>query len=254
MTKDKMPSNAKDILAKTKVLKSEEFQLKHELELIKTELDLSDEALISRKFTIEKKIHELRVQLSRLPVVEEVVPRFETTFSLDREEYQDYSESIQDQSVQFIGEIESVYPVDVCFTNDAGYSMIEENLPRKKSIKTTVETSGLELFGEQIFGALSEDFVFIASSPGTYHFMFDSPQLKKNETNKITLSYTGYRVTGTYLPETETPNLQSAEIPVIIHKEVQSQIIVRIPCRYCGQLNDQTSIKCSSCGASVRVR
>ena len=105
MTKDKMPSNAKDILAKTKVLKSEEFQLKHELELIKTELDLSDEALISRKFTIEKKIHELRVQLSRLPVVEEVVPRFETTFSLDREEYQDYSESIQDQSVQFSGDI-----------------------------------------------------------------------------------------------------------------------------------------------------
>ena len=42
------------------------------------------------------------------------------------------------------------------------------------------------------------------------------------------------------------PAPQSQNPTVIIQKEV-----VRIKCRYCGALNDQGSLKCQSCGASL---
>jgi len=34
-------------------------------------------------------------------------------------------------------------------------------------------------------------------------------------------------------------------------KVVERQVVVRVKCRYCGALNDQTAQKCSACGASI---
>jgi len=37
-----------------------------------------------------------------------------------------------------------------------------------------------------------------------------------------------------------------------ILKEKEIHVVVKIPCRYCGTLNDQFAAKCESCGASIR--
>jgi len=34
-------------------------------------------------------------------------------------------------------------------------------------------------------------------------------------------------------------------------KVVERQVVVKVKCRYCGALNDQTAQKCSACGASI---
>ena len=39
--------------------------------------------------------------------------------------------------------------------------------------------------------------------------------------------------------------------PAVV-KETEVKVVVKIPCRFCGTLNDQLSTKCVSCGASVR--
>jgi|GEM_PF-4684752 len=39
--------------------------------------------------------------------------------------------------------------------------------------------------------------------------------------------------------------------PVVYKEREVIREVVRIPCRYCGQLNDQLSLKCSGCGAST---
>ncbi len=43
-----------------------------------------------------------------------------------------------------------------------------------------------------------------------------------------------------------------ADSPQVIYKEREViREVVRIPCRYCGTLNDQLSVKCSGCGAAM---
>ncbi len=43
-----------------------------------------------------------------------------------------------------------------------------------------------------------------------------------------------------------------ASPPQVVYKEREViREVVRIPCRFCGQLNDQLSVKCSGCGAST---
>lgn len=43
-----------------------------------------------------------------------------------------------------------------------------------------------------------------------------------------------------------------ASSPQVVYKEREViREVVRIPCRFCGQLNDQLSMKCSGCGAAI---
>jgi hypothetical protein len=40
--------------------------------------------------------------------------------------------------------------------------------------------------------------------------------------------------------------------PTTIVKEKEIHVVVRIPCKHCGTLNDQLRTKCESCGAPLR--
>lgn len=44
---------------------------------------------------------------------------------------------------------------------------------------------------------------------------------------------------------------KSPPIPTIV-REKEIHVVVKIPCRYCGVLNDQLLPKCQSCGAALR--
>ena len=39
--------------------------------------------------------------------------------------------------------------------------------------------------------------------------------------------------------------------PVVV-REKETQVVVRIPCKHCGVLNDQLRTKCESCGAPLK--
>jgi hypothetical protein len=51
---------------------------------------------------------------------------------------------------------------------------------------------------------------------------------------------------GGSLPPAQFPQVQSTSATEVVEKEV-----VKIRCRYCGTLNDETSRVCSSCGANL---
>jgi hypothetical protein len=43
----------------------------------------------------------------------------------------------------------------------------------------------------------------------------------------------------------------SASPPTVVHEKETIREVVKVPCRYCGQLNLMTDKKCSSCGANI---
>jgi len=256
--------NTSEISARKAELQQEEARLKNELGILKEEIDLSEEARAPRRFEIEKKIHDVRVLISRLPRVQEVIPKFETKFTLNRDEFQEFSEVVKGRRVEFCGRLDSTRIVDFFFTDESGYSQIQECLQKKKSICNAVESFGSEIYCEKVLSTVSTEFSFVAADPGTYYFLFDSPFQKRNETNEMSLNYTGYEIidspfgiaSDAMTPDSrinsESSSNQFSMGPVVFHKEVVNQIIVRIPCKYCGNLNDQILTKCASCGASLK--
>lgn len=42
-----------------------------------------------------------------------------------------------------------------------------------------------------------------------------------------------------------------SDLAPLIIKEKETQVVVRIPCKHCGTLNDQLKTKCESCGAPL---
>lgn len=48
------------------------------------------------------------------------------------------------------------------------------------------------------------------------------------------------------------PGSMFTETTERVAKEKEVRVIVKIPCRYCGTLNDQLNLKCEPCGAPLR--
>jgi len=104
----------------------------------------------------------------------------------------------------------------------------------------------------------SQDFSFLIPEIGDYHFLVDSPFQTRKTQNEITVSYTGYKIKGSMIglvpireEEVESAISHQPFSPVIIHKEVVKEVIVKIPCKYCSHLNEQTLQRCAFCGAPL---
>jgi len=52
--------------------------------------------------------------------------------------------------------------------------------------------------------------------------------------------------------ESRSKHQPSSAYPPSVIREREVQVVVKIPCRYCGVLNDQLRSKCESCGAPMR--
>lgn len=90
---------------------------------------------------------------------------------------------------------------------------------------------------------VSEDALLAAGL--TIHFEDGEPEAAKDE-----IAYArSMRLTqlGMVLPDNSAGASSS-----VTHKEVITREIVKIPCRYCGTLVDQTVTTCQSCGAKMR--
>ena len=58
---------------------------------------------------------------------------------------------------------------------------------------------------------------------------------------------------GTFMLHTKLIEKQPAQPQVIMNKEVTQREIVKVPCKYCGTLNNLATDKfCSGCGAPVK--
>ena len=248
-----------ELLAKREALTDEERQLKQELQLLDSEKDISPEVVTSRKLAIEPRLHEVRVELARLPEIELVVPRIEEQLSLQRDEYQQISDTIPSDGVVLFAKVKALFPVNLFITDERGFGPLMDAISNKTPLDQIGELLGPEIFCFSIAEVQGSDFSCLTRHKGDYHIFVDSPYQGRRTTNKITLTYVGYKVKGSleitsvgFAVKTFSPvkNLQTGS-SVIVQKEVVKEVIVRIPCKHCGSLNDHLLKRCEYCGAPI---